>query len=385
MKDIKDIFKRLYPISVTVIITALLSFMTATAYYNGRLFLKPGSMSKLGNIETILEKYYYEDYSKEYAYEEASRGYVNSLGDPYTEYFSADDLMEFENLVNSSYCGIGVTVQNNIEDNTLLIIDIFENSPAYKAGIQVNDVITKINDVSYKGEQLDEATNDIHGEEGTEVKVTVLKGDSGKEVDYNIKRQNIVVDSVMSEVLDDNIGYIAISVFATKTGAEFAQHLDDLLSQNIEGLIVDVRDNGGGIDDAVEAVADCLLPKDAVIYYTADKHNSKDYIKSKMGGIDTPLVILANENSASASEILVGAIKDNERGVIVGKKTFGKGVVQQLFPLTSDTALKVTVEKYFTPKGDYIHKKGIEPDYTVEIEGDTDTQLLKAIEILKTQ
>lgn len=381
----KDIFKKAYPIAITVVITAILSLMTSSAYYNGRLLLKPGGISKLSSVEEILDEYYYEDYNKGYALEEAARGYVKSIGDPYTEYLSAKDLEEFNNLINSSYCGIGVTVQNNTEDNTLLIIDVFENSPAAKFGIQAGDIITKVDGVAYKGEQLGEATNSIQGEEGTVVKVTVLKNDSGKEVDLDITRQSITVDSVVSEVLEDNIGYIAISQFATNTALEFTTQMDELLSKNIKGLIIDVRDNGGGITTAVEAVADCLLPKGAIIYYTADKHNNKNYVKAKMDGIDIPVVILANENSASASEILVGAVKDNGRGVIVGQKTFGKGVVQQLIPLMDNTAVKVTVEKYFTPSGNYIHEKGIEPDYVVELDGTTDTQLEKALEILKNR
>ncbi len=377
--------KKSYTIAITVIITAMLSFMTASSYYNGRLLLKPGGISKLSSVEEILDKYYYEDYNKSYALEEAARGYVKSVGDPYTEYLSAKDLEEFGEMINSSYCGIGVTVQNNIEDNTLLIVGVFENSPANGAGIEAGDIITKVEGIAYTGEQLEEATKNIQGEEGTTVNITVLKKSTGKEEKLQVTRKSIVVDSVASEFIDNDIGYVIISKFATTTAKEFASHIDELTSKNIKGLIIDVRNNGGGTTDAVEAVADCLLPKGAVIYYTADKYDRKNYVRTKIGGIDIPLVVLANENSASASEILVGAVKDNQRGTIVGKKTFGKGVVQQLIPLTDETAVKVTVERYFTPRGDYIHKKGIEPDYTVELDEEKDTQLEKALEILKNQ
>lgn len=377
--------QKVYTVAITVIITAMLSFMTASAYYNGRLFLKPSGAYILNSVEDILDKYYYEDYSKEYAMEEAARGYVKSLGDPYTEYFSKEDLDEFNDYINGSYCGIGITVQNNTEDNTLLIVGVFENSPASEHGIEVGDIITKVEGVSYSGEQLETATNSIQGQEGTNVKITLLKASTDKEVELEITRKSIVVDSVSSQVLEDNIGYVVISKFGTNTAEEFASHMDDLMDKNIQSLIIDVRDNGGGTTEAVEAVADCLLPKGAIIYYTADKYNNKNYVKSKIDGIDIPVVVLANENSASASEILVGAVKDNGRGVIVGKKTFGKGVVQQLISFADQTAIKVTVEKYFTPKGNYIHKKGIEPDYEVELGETTDTQLEKALEILKNQ
>lgn len=375
--------KKIYTIAITVIITATLSLMTASAFYNGKLFLKPGGDARLNSVISVLDEYYYEDYNKDKAYDAALKGYVKSLGDPYTEYMTAKELAEFNELINSSYCGIGVTVQNNAEDNTLLIIDVFENSPASNAGIQAGDIITKVEGVAYKGEQLEEATNNIQGEEGTDVNITILKKSTGKEVDLIITRKSITVDSVTSEILEDTVGYMSISQFATNTALEFTEQLEELLEKNITGLIIDVRDNGGGITTAVEAVADCILPKGDVIYYTADKHDNKKYVKSKIDGVDIPVVILANENSASASEILVGAVKDNKRGVIVGKKTYGKGVVQQLITLTDNTAVKVTVEKYFTPKGNYIHEKGIEPDYVVELDGTTDTQLEKALEILK--
>lgn len=381
----KDSLKKIYPVAITVIITAVLSFMTSSAYYNGKLFFKPGGIFSFNSIESILDKYYYEDYSKEKAYESALIGYVASLGDPYSVYMTSDDLAEFNKLIYSNYYGIGVSVQCNVEDNTLLIVSVFDNSPAKGAGIAEGDIITKVNGVGYVGEQLEEATDAIKGEAGTEVVVTVLKKDTGKEVDLKIIREKIEIDTVKSEKLEGNIGYIEISQFSAKTALDFTESLDSLIAEGIEGLIVDVRDNSGGLTTSVEAIADCLLPKDTVIYYTADKYGNKDYVKCKIDSIDLPLVVIANENSASASEILVGAVKDNKRGIVVGQKTFGKGVVQQMFPLKNDAALKVTVEKYFTPNGDYIHEKGIEPDYAVELGEETDTQLEKALEILKNQ
>ena len=216
--------------------------------------------------------------------------------------------------------------------------------------------------------------------------MTVLKKETGKEVDLTITRKSIQIDSVDSRVLEENIGYIAISQFAVETGLEFTRHFDELVEKGIKGLIIDVRDNGGGVTTSLEAVADSLLPKGDMIYYTSDKNGKKNYIKSKIDGItDIPLVVLCNGNSASASEILVGAVKDNKRGTIVGEKTYGKGVVQTLLEMTDNTAIKVTIEKYFTPAGNDIHQKGIEPDVEVKLT-DTDTtdvQLEKAIELLK--
>lgn len=380
----KKILKKSYPviiaIVITFVITAMLTFIFTTAYN-----LKTTKEMKFKVIEGCLDEMYYGEYDKDKAMEYALKGYVASLGDPYTEYYTASEYEDFLTIVESAYCGIGVSVVNDTETNVIKVVDVFDKSPAKKAGIETEDIITKVNGVAYSGEQLDEAVSKIKGEEGTSVKITVLKHSTGTEAELSVRRENVVMDTVESEIIDGNIGYIYISQFANNTAGEFAEHLDLLSSKNITGLIVDVRDNPGGTTLAVEAVASCLLPKDSVIYYTSDKKDNKQYFTSKMDGTNIPLVVLANENSASASEILVGAIKDNGRGTIVGAKTFGKGVVQTVMELDDGTALKVTIERYYTPNGSYIHEKGIEPDYAVEIQDETDTQLEKAVEILKNR
>ena len=287
--------------------------------------------------------------------------------------------------MENSYCGIGVSVTKDMENDVIVVVEVFDNAPAKEAGIEPGDIIKKVEGVEYTGTQLDDAVAAMKGEEGTEVKITVIKSSTGKEQEIVTKRQNLTVDTVEAEIIDGNIGYIDISQFGNNTAEEFATKLDELMSKNIKGLIVDVRNNPGGITTSVEAVASCLLPKDKVIYYTSDKADNKSYIKTKMDGVDIPLVVLANQNSASASEILVGAIKDHGRGTIVGTKTFGKGLVQTIVELDDGSALKITIEKYYTPNGTYIHKTGIEPDYYVELGKETDTQLEKAIEILKNQ
>lgn len=377
-------FKKIYPYFLTAIITcivtAMLTFVFTTAY-NASL----PENKKLRIIDGYLESLYYGDYDKEYAMEQAYKGYVASVGDPYTEYFTKEELLAFNTYIDNSYCGIGVSVKNDTEKDAIVVEDVFDNSPAKEAGIESGDIIKKVDGKAYSGAQLDDAVSVIKGEEGTEVKITIVKASTGKEQDIVVKRQNVVMNTVKSELMDGNIGYIYISQFSSNTADEFATKLDELTSKNIKGLIVDVRDNPGGITTAVEAVASCLLPKDKIIYYTSDKTGRKQYIKTKMEGIDIPLVVLANENSASASEILVGAVKDHGRGEIVGTKTFGKGVVQTLINLEDGTALKITIERYYTPNGNYIHGKGIEPDYNVELGTETDTQLEKALEILKNQ
>lgn len=376
---------RLYTICVTVLITAALCLMTSSAFYNGKLLIKPGADAKLNVVTNLLDDYYFGTYDKAKANDDAVKAYVEAVGDPYTEYMNKTDLKKFSSYINSSYCGIGVTIQHNVEDNTILVLEAFENSPAAAAGITEGDVITRINGTPYTGEQLNEATAAIQGEENTDVTVTIKKPD-GTEKDLTMKRKSIHVDSVESELLEDNIGYIAIMQFSSTAPTEFKTHLDELVSKGIKGLVVDVRDNTGGTTDAVESIASSFLKKGDIIYYTSDKYGKKMYAKcSRDGNTDLPLVVLSNGNSASASEIFIASVKENDRGIIVGEKSYGKGVVQQLFEINDGTAIKITVEKYFTPDGNDIHKKGIVPDYEVVLtETDTtDTQLAKAVELLK--
>lgn len=381
---LKDRLKGKFKFFGAILITAAICFYLSHLYYNGKLLVFPSQTAKLNAVIHTLDEKYYEDYDREKAIDAAVDAYVNSLGDPYTEYMNKSALESFNRLINSSYSGIGVGLKNNTEDNTVVIGEVFEGSPAEKAGILVGDKILKVNGTAFSGEQLDDLIAKIQENDEETIKLTILQKSTGKEIDIDILCEEIVVDSVASEVLEENIGYISISQFATNTADEFEKALSDLEEKNVSGLIVDVRNNGGGITGAVEGVCDLLLPDGKVIYYTADKNDKRYYVYSKKDGTDLPLVVLANGYSASASEILIGAVKDNGRGVIVGEKSYGKGVVQQMYLMPNDMALKVTVEKYFTPSGNYINKKGIEPDYTVELkENDNrDYQLEKAVEIL---
>lgn len=378
----KNTFKKIYPVLIGVavasIITAIVTFILTTVYYSE-------SIAKIKIVEGMLDEKYYGEYDKDKALDYAVKGFVSALGDPYTEYYTASEYTEFYSRLSGEFCGIGVTVMNETERNVILVTDVFKNSPASNAGIQEGDIITKVDGVPYTGEQLNEATDNMKGEENTPVVVTVLKKDTETEKELKIIRKKIISETVESEIMDGNIGYIYISQFGTNTASEFVEQLADLTDKGIEGLIVDVRNNGGGSTTVLEAIAGSVLPKGAVIYYASDKYGNKEYFRSEMDGVDVPLVVLANENSASASEIFVGAVKDNKRGIIVGTKTFGKGVVQEIIPLYDGSALKVTIQRYYTPNGHFIHGKGIEPDYSVELAEDRDTQLEKALEILKNQ
>ena len=367
-----------------IFLTAFVCIRFSYLYYNGQFYMFPPSTAKLNAVIKTLDARYYEEYDKEKAIDAAVEAYVDSLGDPYTEYMNKSSLENFYHVINSSYSGIGVSLKVAADDNTIVVEEVFDGSPAKKAGIMPGDVILKANGKAFSGEQLDGLIEEIQESESGNIKLTLLQKSSGKEIDVDVVSEEIVLDSVTGDILEENIGYIAISQFATNTADEFKKMLKDMEAKNVVGLIVDVRDNGGGITDAVESVCDCLLPKGKVIYYTADKNDKRNYAYSKKEGTKLPLVVLANGHSASASEILIGAVKDNKRGVIVGEKSYGKGVVQEMYRMAGDTALKVTVERYFTPNGNYINKKGIEPDYTVHlIENDRyDYQMEKAVKVI---
>lgn len=375
----------IYIISAVVLITFVVTFLLTTAlcigiFYNGN----SGEYKKLDRLQSLIEKYYYEDYDNSKLIEGAAKGMVDALGDPYTTYMDKESWDEFKVYLSGSYSGLGITVSPNADDNTIVVISAFDNSPAKEAGITTGDKIVKVFDETVTGDRLDEAVAKMKGEPGTEVKISVLKADSDEIQELTLKRQNIVMNSVFSH-MEGDIGYIQISFFDINTGEEFEENLKSVIDNGAKGLIIDLRQNGGGITTSCEQVADMLLDKDKVIYYTRDKKGNEKYHKTSKNGIELPITVLIDEGTASASEILSAALRDNNRAVLIGKKTFGKGLVQQTVNVGDGSMLKVTVERYFTPSGIDINQKGIEPDYEVELGEDnkTDTQLQKAIEILK--
>ena len=371
-------------ISLTALVTFFITFLV-TAAVCVSVFLKSDAdkYKKLDKIKSLIDKYYYEEYDESKLVEGAAKGMVDSLGDPYSTYMDKDEWDDFKVMLSGSYSGLGITVAPNEEDNTIIVISAFDGSPAKEAGITTGDKIIEVFGETVTGDKLDDAVAKMKGEPGTEVEISVLKADSGEIEELTLKRQNITMNSVSSR-MEGNLGYIQISMFDVNTGKEFKEHLDSVVKSGAKGLIIDLRQNGGGITTACEQVADALLDKNKVIYYTQNKKGEEVYHKTKKDGIDLPMVVLIDEGTASASEILSAALRDNGKAVLVGKKSFGKGLVQQTVELGDGSMLKVTVERYFTPGGTDINKKGIEPDYDVELteDGTTDKQLEKAKEIL---
>lgn len=332
--------------------------------------------NKFIESKSVLSQTYYKEIDNQKLYDGALKGMFNAVEDPYTAYL---DKKESENLYQSiehEFDGIGVYLQENVVENTIDIVSVIPDTPAERAGILAEDRIIKINGIEYKGTQIDDAVKYIREKPGQVITITVLRGKETKEI--QVKCEHIRLDTVTSQVVE-NIGYIQIAEFGDGTAKEFAEHYKDLREKNVKGLILDLRDNTGGVYEEVIEIAKMIVPE-GLIVYTQDKNGKKEEIFSASEGIDMPLVVLINEYSASASEVLAGAIKDRECGILVGAKSYGKGVIQAVYNMPDGTSMKVTISKYYTPNGTCIDGVGIEPDKQVKGE---QNQIEEAIKIIK--
>ena len=386
---------------IIVIITTSLITAFATYQYlrNNVLAIRKGNNTSFEGLEytlsqfrTELENKYIGEINDEELIDGALKGYVNALGDPYTTYYTKEEMKEIMEETNGNFVGIGIYMTENIKENVIMVIKPIENSPAEKGGILPGDIITKINDVEYTGDKLEEASNKIRGEEGTKVKLEIYRNGETKE--FEITRKKVVISHITTKVLEDNIGYIAISDFDGDCANEFKTKYKELEKKGITKLIIDIRNNGGGIVDKSLEIANTMIEKGSTLLITKDKKNNEDITKATENPIiNMPVVVLTNEYSASASEILAGALKDNNKATLVGTKTYGKGIIQELNKLSDGSGLKVTVSEYYTPNHTAINKIGITPNVEVELSDEAkkqlnleekdDNQLQKAIEILK--
>ncbi|MBQ9984167.1 MAG: S41 family peptidase [Lachnospiraceae bacterium] len=345
---------------------------------------------KLEDIEELIGENFYFEEDDEKKQEGIIRGYMDSLGDPYSVYYSAEEFADFMEDSEGEYVGIGVQVSQNIDTNVITVTKVFDG-PAKEAGIYAEDVITEVNGEDISTQDIDSVVDKIKGEEGTEVTVTIYRASDGKEHEFTMPRRKVENPTVECEMLDNGIGYIAIHSFYDVTDDQFLEAVVNLEANGMEGLIVDLRDNGGGLLDVAVNMLDYMLPEGKIVY-TEDKAGNvtSQYTSSADEQFDKPLVVMVNGYSASASEIFAGAIKDYGIGTIVGETTYGKGIVQRMFPLEDGSAIKLTIAKYFTPNGNDIHQVGIEPDVEVELdydayresEGEDDNQLQAAIDCL---
>ena len=340
--------------------------------------------AKLNAIDSVLDSFYSEEVDDEKAKDSIYKAYLSSYGDKYTVYYTADEYKKLTETTNGTFSGIGAVCQISSEGG-ILLVDVYESGAGYKAGLRSGDRIIQVDGTDVTDMDLSSAVALVKGEKGTQVGLKIVR--DGATSDYTVVRDEIEVQTVNYAITEDNIGYISVSQFENVTAKQFKAAIEELKSEGAKGIIIDIRNNPGGLLTTVISMLKDILPN-GLIVYTEDKDgNRKEYSDNDNEELDMPLAVLVNGNSASASEIFAGAIQDYGKGVIVGTQTFGKGIVQTVKPLTDGSAIKFTIAKYFTPKGQDIHGKGVTPDVVVEYDkdADEDTQISAALESVRAQ
>lgn len=394
--------QKVYKIIMLVVLTSIITFIVTTiALYktigNSNIRYIPSDSTSIGQkiayYKKFIDENYIYDIDEKTMLESAIKGYFEGLGDQYSEYITKEEMQDYMADATGKYVGIGIYITNNTQTNQIVVIMPMKGSPSEEAGIKSGDIILKIDGKEYKGENLTEASNKLKAEEGTKVKLEILRNEETLEIE--VERRTIKVNHIESEVLENDIGYIGISTFDDGCYEEFMQNYNNIKEKNIKSLIIDLRNNGGGIVEEATNIADMFTDKGATLLITTGKDKKEEITKAKKDKtIDIPVVILVNENTASASEILTAAIKENSEDTVkvVGTTTYGKGVIQSIFTLKDGSGIKLTTNEYYTPKHNTINKVGITPEYEIEFpEGESiynidkkeDTQLQKAIELLK--
>lgn len=354
--------------------------------------LNEESVSKINELSAYAKLYYYNGADVQEMQEGLYHGMIEGLGDKYSVYYDEEEFTELQVSTTGQYYGIGAGLSQDLNTMIVTISKVYAGTPSEAAGLKKDDIIITVDGVDGTSMEVSELVKLIRGEAGTTVKIEIYRPSTDEYLTFDVERADITLPSVEYEMLENNIGYIWIDAFETETARQFEAAVADLEAQGMEGLILDVRYNPGGMVSSVVQILDDILPEGTVVYTEDKAGNRETYTSSGDTYMDIPLVVLVNEDSASAAEILAGAIKDYEYGTLIGTTTFGKGIVQTIFPLSDGDAIKLTTAKYFTPAGNYIHEVGIEPDIEleyeyldpdgVEYEKQYDNQIVKAIEVL---
>lgn len=395
-------------IVASVIVFALLAALCAQAGASAMLpmFKQQGDVTisreeynrlkqyeKLDTLLQLVQMYYYEDVDTGEMLESAALGLVAGIGDVYSVYYTKEDMEAFNEETEGEYAGIGCQLLADPTDQLITVTRVFKGSPAEEAGMRTGDKIVYVNDLYYSAYEMDAAVDVMRGTPGESVKVTVMRG--LETIDFEITRKVVNINYVEHQILDGNIGYVMVFDFLGDAVEGFAQALESFKAAGVTGMIIDLRNNGGGLLDASVAMADMILPEGTVVSMR-DKYGNEEVFKIDGEYYDVPMAVLVNEYSASASEILAGAIRDTGEGTLVGMTTFGKGVVQSVVDFPDGSGLKVTTARYFTPSGECIHEIGITPHVPIELDEevvtlyginnlphDQDAQLQKAIELIR--
>lgn len=347
---------------------------------------------KLDVLLELAEEYYYKDVDVEAMLDMAAVGLIAGIDDVYSVYYPKEDMEAFNEETEGEYAGIGCQLLADPSDELITVTRVFKGSPAESVGIRAGDKIVYVDDVYYSAYEMDEAVNVMRGEPGGTVKVTVMR--NLETIDFDVTREVIHINYVEHEILDGNIGYVMVYDFLGNAYDGFTEAIESFRAANVSGMIIDLRNNGGGLVDVCVDMADQILPEGLVVSMR-DKYDYTEEYRIDSEYYEVPMVVLINEYSASASEILAGAIRDYEAGTLVGTKSFGKGVVQSVLEFPDGSGVKLTTASYFTPSGECIHEVGIEPDVVVELDEDAvtmyglnnlpheeDAQLQKAIEVM---
>lgn len=373
------------------------------SFYAGRVSAVPSTgfgtglnnrkiLQKLSFLEAYTGKYYLNKIDSDNVEQNIYKGFAKGLNDPYAEYYTKAEYKQLTEEDSGEYEGIGISVVKDTDTGYAEIASVFKDQPAYKAGLKTGDLITAVNKKSTVDMDLQDVVSEIKNKDNKTVVLTIYRDKKSK--DYTVKKSSVQLDTVSYKMKDNKTGYIAVSQFLENTGDQFDKAVTALEKQGMTSLIIDLRDNGGGLLDTCTEMLSRLVEKDKLLVYTKDKEGNKEEFKSdSTKTVDIPIVLLVNGNTASASEIMTGCLKDYGKATVVGTKTFGKGIVQSIMPLPDGSAVKFTIANYYTPNGINIHKKGIEPDVEVKISDEqwkkaqtdekADTQLKKAMEILK--
>lgn len=386
--------------TLLVCFAAAMIFMTVTGAGSKNGVKLPSLLSdsvvaKLSELVELINYYFYEDPDEEAMATGLYAGLLASLDDRYTEYYTPQQYADLEIAATQNYYGIGAKLQQDRDTMIVTIDHVYEGSPAEQAGLKDKDVLVKVEQIESTSMELSDLVTHIRGEEGTTVHLQIMREGEADYLEFDVMRANIDLPTVEHKLLDGGIGYIRILEFGAPTIKQFNEAVDELEAQGMQAMLLDVRDNPGGMITAVNGILDEMLPEGTMVY-TQDKRGKRQvYTSDEEKQMHYPTAVLINENSASASEILAGAIRDYKYGTLIGTKTFGKGVVQSIIPLNDGDAIKLTTAKYYTPNGENIHGTGIAPDIELKFEyqGDMnaeydemqDNQVLKGIEVLKKE
>lgn len=351
-------------------------------------------LERINEVKKMIDKNYYKNADDYDVLIGMLKGAVSSLNDPYSYYMTEEEYKKFNEETDGEFAGLGIYVSGSIDDNLITVVAPMKGTPADRAGLKTDDKIIKINGQDFTADKMDDAVSIMRGKPGEKVKITILRRDENgkaKFIDFEIVREIIKVQTVSSKLLKNNIGYIHITGFDTPTYNDFNKQYKELKKQGMSKLILDLRNNPGGLLSTSTEVVNTFLDG-GLIMYTLDKQNNKQTINATKGADDVKIAVLVNKGSASASEIVAGALKDRKRATIIGTQTFGKGIVQTVYNMPDGEGLKLTTSAYYTPSGVNIHGKGIAPDINIELNKEVksisidnlnkDNQIQKAIEIL---